>query len=147
MTFKELALKLKTTVQNVPALVDVLSDAFSEIDAGGSGVKYSTTEQKIGTWTDDKDLYQLTVFADGADSSSYQNILELPADTYNIKELNYVFESAGGEVITGVWANAIMWQCAVAVSSNKRYLMIKRQTSDAGWRTVKLTCTIKYTKS
>lgn len=148
MTFNELALKLKTTVQNVPALVDVLSDAFANIEAGGSGAKYSTTEQKIGKWTDDKDLYQLTVLADGADNTNYQNVLELPADTYHIKEMNYVFESTTtGEVINGPWANANQWMCGVAMSSSKRYLMIKRQSSDAGWKTVKFICTIKYTKS
>lgn len=127
--------------------IKVNNDTTTLYAPEGGGANYSTVEQKIGKWADNTDLYQLTVFADGADSSGYQNILELPADTYNIKEINYVFESGGGEVITGVWANSIMWQCAVAVANSQRYLMIKRQTNDAGWRTVKLICTIKYTKS
>lgn len=143
---------VKNSFQAQKNIVDVTEKYIGLLEnadiGGGSSITYSTTEQIIGKWTDDKDLYQLTVIADGADNTGYQNILELPVATYNIKEINYVFESTtSGEVINGPWVNSNMWMCAIAVSSSKRYLMIKRQTSDAGWKTVKLICTIRYTKN
>lgn len=96
MTFQELAQKLATTIQTVPELFRVLKEGFEDMEAGSdvtvtqvqtTGNKiatitigeeatdiyapieeYKTTEQKIGKWTDNKDIYEKVItftFASG----------------------------------------------------------------------------------
>lgn len=58
MTFKDLASKLSNTVQTVPNLIQVLKDGFQEVEAGSSGISYSTTEFDTGAkWIDGKTIY------------------------------------------------------------------------------------------
>ena len=62
MTFKDLAKRISTCYNSLPALIDALRDGFNEVEGGGGGssdIVYSTTERKIGKWLDD-DLYQRT---------------------------------------------------------------------------------------
>jgi len=63
MTFKDLSKKLKASVQTLPNLINVLADAFNEIEGGSSGdINYSTEEHVIGKWIDGTtDLYEKTV--------------------------------------------------------------------------------------
>lgn len=61
MTFKDLAKRIATCYNSLPALVDALRDGFNEVEGGGSSDHYSTTEQKIGKWIDGKDLYEITI--------------------------------------------------------------------------------------
>ena len=58
MTFKDLASKLNNTVQTVPNLIQVLKDGFQNVEAGSSGVTYSTTEFDTGEkWIEGKTIY------------------------------------------------------------------------------------------
>lgn len=149
MTLKELAKQLDTAIQTVPNLVKVLKDGLDQAEVDGD-VEYSATEKKIGKWTDGSDLYQITIEKTTENNNTYQNIYKIPDDV-NIKEINAAYESGTGEIITGAWVNGnILYECAVAntlTSPAEKYLMVRRITSDAGWATVKFTCTLKYTKT
>lgn len=58
MTFKELATKLNYTIQTLPNLIQVLREGFQAMEAGGTGVTYSTTEFDTGEkWIDGKNIY------------------------------------------------------------------------------------------
>ena len=60
MNFKTLSKVLNTSFSNVQNLANVLRDAFSNMEGGGSsGSEYSTTERVVGTWMG-KPLYQRT---------------------------------------------------------------------------------------
>lgn len=149
-TFSKLSGELNTTLDNVASMKKVLRHGFEKLaedseDVGGS-VAYSTTEKKIGKWTDGSDLYEITVIADGADSANYQNLIEFPT-TNNIKAVSAIFENSNHEICNGCWVSSPLWLWGIAVAADtKRYVMLKRNTSDAGWKTVKFTATIRYTK-
>lgn len=88
MTFKDLAKRIATCYNSLPALVDALRDGFNEVEAGGGGsseINYSTDEQVIGTWIDDKPLYQksfhLTTPSETDSAIVIQNIADLNIDT------------------------------------------------------------------
>lgn len=70
MTFKDLAKRIATCYNSLPALIDALRDGFNEVEAGGGGgssdIEYSTEEKKIGTWIDGSDVY-MRVFDLGSD--------------------------------------------------------------------------------
>lgn len=62
MTFKDLAKRIATCYNSLPALVDALRDGFNEVEGGGSSdIEYSTEEKKIGKWIDGSDLYEKTL--------------------------------------------------------------------------------------
>lgn len=62
MTFQDLSDKLNSTVQTVPNVVKVLSNAFADMEGAGGGVDYSADEQDTGLkWIDDKPVYELTI--------------------------------------------------------------------------------------
>lgn len=61
-SFINLNKALRTTLQNVPAVVDTLIRGFDEIgDAADELSTYSATEKAVGTWTDGKTIYEITV--------------------------------------------------------------------------------------
>ena len=52
---------LRTTLQNVPAVVDTLVRGFDEIgDAAEAETTYGTDEHVVGTWIDGRKIYELT---------------------------------------------------------------------------------------
>ena len=63
MTFKDLAKRISTCYNSLPALIDALRDGFNEVEGGGgsSDIEYSTEERKIGKWINGSDLYQKTI--------------------------------------------------------------------------------------
>ena len=90
-SFINLNKALRTTLQNVPAVVDTLIRGFDEIgDAVEEENTYSTDEKAVGTWIDGKTIYEVTV-----------NIGELPNNT--IKSINHGIANINDIVyITGV---------------------------------------------
>lgn len=101
MTFKDLAKRIATCYNSLPALIDALRDGFNEVEGGSSGY-YSTTEQKIGKWIDGKDLYEKTT-----------NLGEIPANAstdllvgigVNVVE-TVVSYNITAVVPSGVWMN------------------------------------------
>lgn len=61
-SFINLNKALRTTLQNVPAVVDTLIRGFDEIgDAAEEQTTYSTTEHIVGKWIDGSDIYETTV--------------------------------------------------------------------------------------
>ena len=61
-SFINLNKALRTTLQNVPAVVDTLITGFDEIgDAAEAQNTYSTTERVVGKWIDGSTIYEKTV--------------------------------------------------------------------------------------
>lgn len=62
-SFINLNKALRTTLQNVPAVVDTLIRGFDEIgDAAEEQSTYSTTEKVVGKWIDGSDIYEKTYY-------------------------------------------------------------------------------------
>lgn len=62
-SFINLNKALRTTLQNVPAVVDTLIRGFDEIgDAAEAEVTYSTDERVVGKWIDGSDIYEKTYY-------------------------------------------------------------------------------------
>lgn len=49
MTFKELATKLRTSIQTLPNIIEILSAAFDDIEAGGSSYTATVIYENEGT--------------------------------------------------------------------------------------------------
>ena len=63
-SFINLNKALRTTLQNVPAVVDTLIRGFDEIgDAADEQSTYSTDERVVGKWIDGSDLYEKIISA------------------------------------------------------------------------------------
>ena len=107
MTFKELSAKLANSVQTVPNLINVLSDAFSNMEGGGSGggggADYSTTEVDTGIkWTDGKPIYMRTFTNVGIPQNSYNVSLDLGVEVDTIVKIE-----ANNEATVNVGVNII----------------------------------------
>ena len=62
-SFINLNKALRTTLQNVPAVVDTLIRGFDEIgDAAEAEGTYSTDERIVGKWIDGSDIYEKTYY-------------------------------------------------------------------------------------
>lgn len=168
MTLKDIAKQLTTAVQTVPNLVQILRDGLEQATAGStvevtqvisSGTKiasvkvddettdlyapaaetaYTTTERKIGTWTDGSDLYEITVKSPGEISTSAREILDMTS--YNVNEviaIMPVFYEGG--------AFASSWNTAAvrySGSTKKLTVYTSQYTVDGG-----VIVTIRYTKT
>ena len=61
-SFINLNKALRTTLQNVPAVVDTLIRGFDEIgDAADAQTTYSTDEHEVGTWINGEKLYRQVI--------------------------------------------------------------------------------------
>ena len=61
-SFTNLSKALRTTLQNVPAVVDTLIRGFDEIgDAVEAETTYSTDERVVGKWIDGSDVYEKVI--------------------------------------------------------------------------------------
>lgn len=80
-SFINLNKALRTTLQNVPAVVDTLIRGFDEIgDAAEEENTYSTDERVVGKWIDGKKLYEKTVNIGALPNAATKSI--------NISDLN-----------------------------------------------------------
>lgn len=111
MTFNELSAKLANSVQTVPNLINVLSDAFSNMEGGGSGgggADYSTTEVDTGIkWTDGKPIYMRTFTNVSLPQNAYTTSLDLgvEADTIVKIEANDGANAGNATIIfAGIYA-------------------------------------------
>lgn len=74
-SFINLNKALRTTLQNVPAVVDTLIRGFDEIgDAADELSTYSTTEKAVGTWTDGSTVYEKTYIMEELPSNTSKSI-------------------------------------------------------------------------
>lgn len=125
-------------------------------DTAGSGkwtpqgvpsIKYSTSEQIIGTWTDGKTLYQKTVDIELADSSNMQTFT---ASSLAIGVTQVIvdacFKNSGGQQLRqAAWFGNDYWSYIIGSSGD---VLVKRQTTDANWASgVHLILTTQYTKA
>lgn len=104
MTFKDLAKRIATCYNSLPALVDALRDGFNEVEGGGSSEHtYSTTEQKIGKWIDGKDLYERVV-----------HLNSLPAQAFTATDYQHG--------IVGI-NEIVMWEGCVRNEAGNSFIM------------------------
>lgn len=143
MTFKELAVKLKSSVQTVPNLITVLSDAFENMEGGegGSSSDYSETEHVAGKWIDGQTLYEKTFVQQLSGTSGSIDISDL-----NISEAFIVsgFYDIG---VTNIGLNE--WLDA----SNNTYAHVNNGATPpvidmrCTWANAKAYITLQYTKA
>lgn len=168
MTFKEIAKLLETNIQTIPNLVNVLKRGFEEAEAGSdvevtqvvsSGTKiatiavgeestdiyapenevaYTTTERKIGTWTDGSDLYEITVKSPGTITTTPREVLDMTSN--NVKEVIAIMP-----VYYEDNAYASFWNLAAVkyTDSTKKVTVYTNQYSIDGG----VIATIRYTKN
>ena len=93
-SFINLNKALRTTLQNVPAVVDTLIKGFDEIGdaAEAEGTYSATAEQEVGTWIDGKKIYRRTV--------EFPSNVGIPANTWTEVEIS----TAGIDQIISVMA-------------------------------------------
>ncbi len=107
MTFKDLAKRIATCYNSLPALIDALRDGFNEVEAGGGGgssdIEYSTEEKKIGTWIDGKPLYQKTLSFTTGNSDAYLNyVTDIENPDMMCVDLSSSFYIAGTSIINAI---------------------------------------------
>ena len=168
MTFKEIAKLLETNIQTIPNLINVLKKGFEEAETGSdvevtqvvsSGTKiasiavgeestdiyaptneiaYSTTERKIGTWTDGSDLYEITVKSPGNITTTPREVLDMTTNNVNeVIAIMPVFYEDGA--FASAWnAGAVRY-----TSSTQKVTVYTNQYSIDGGVIV----TIRYTKN
>ena len=83
---------LRTTLQNVPAVVDTLIRGFDEIgDAAEADSTYSTTEHVVGKWIDGSDVYEKVIELAADTQISYTGFTDTTIDATNIKNVISAF--------------------------------------------------------
>lgn len=78
VSFIKLCKDLKSTLQNVPSVVDTLERGLKDAaDAADEQTTYSTTEHIVGKWIDGSDLYE-RVISVGALPNNTLKTIEIP---------------------------------------------------------------------
>jgi len=94
-SFINLNKALRTTLQNVPAVVDTLIRGFDEIgDAAEAEGTYSTTERVVGKWIDGSDIYEKTVNTGALPNASTKEV------AHGITDLGMVISIQGIALVT-----------------------------------------------
>ena len=132
---------LRTTLQNVPAVVDTLIRGFDEIgDAAEAQVTYSTTEHIVGKWIDGSEIYEKVVDLGDMPNNTSKDVV------HGISNLGFV---CGIDVIM---YQATVWAVTPYIFSNG-YINVYATptaitvTSTRDTSTYKGIATIRYTKS
>ena len=140
MTFQDLSDKLNSTVQTVPNVVKVLSNAFADMEGAGGGVDYSTDEQDTGLkWIDGSAIYQKTFDVQSITLGSwvqiahgisnlgtvidFSGIIYRPADNW-FTPLNY-YADANSYILSEIGATNIEIKVNFASGTYKAYLTLK----------------------
>lgn len=80
-SFINLNKALRTTLQNVPAVVDTLIRGFDDVaDAADAQTTYSTDERVVGKWIDGSDIYEKVINVGALPNSATKSV--------NISSLN-----------------------------------------------------------
>ena len=91
-SFINLNKALRTTLQNVPAVVDTLIRGFDELgDAAEAQNTYSTTERVVGKWIDGSDIYEKVIVLAADTAISYTGFTDTTIDTTSIKNVISAF--------------------------------------------------------
>lgn len=150
MTFKDLAKRISTCYNSLPALIDALRDGFNEVEGGGSSdIEYSTTERKIGKWIDGTtDVYEKSYDLSNISFSNSAVTIDSTLTSANCVIVDYkggVYNSSGlGASLCGLpgvdqWSYGIHLATALVLYSNNSYAV----SALAGGRIV---CTVRYIK-
>ena len=99
-SFINLNKALRTTLQNVPAVVDTLIRGFDEIgDAAEDEGTYSTTERVVGKWTDGSTLYERVINV-GALPNNTLKTIEIPTGLKIISLTGTAINPTNGVTLT-----------------------------------------------
>lgn len=79
---------LRTTLTNVPALIDTLVRGLDGVaEAAEDQITYSTDERIVGTWIDGSDIYEKVITFESALSVSYSTYTDTTIDTTTIDKI------------------------------------------------------------
>ena len=143
-SFINLNKALRTTLQNVPAVVDTLIRGFDEIgDAAEAEGTYSTTERVVGKWIDGSDVYEKIVNVDTiALVEGRMDILHGISNLGNVITIDTVMKDATTyRPIPYIYGNGTS---LVTVYITATTLTIYANTSISGNSAI---ITVRYTKS
>ena len=144
MTLKDIAKQLTTAVQTVPNLVQILRDGLEQATTEAADINYSTTEQKIGKWTDGKDLYMKVISHDCTNTSDVQDAYAVPSGDTVVLTYGAHFTNSSGAQVYSTFAGTNFWDYIVTSAK----ISVKRNTNDANWQSnVNFKCVILYTKT
>lgn len=145
-SFINLNKALRTTLQNVPAVVDTLIRGFDEIgDAADEQTNYSTDEHVVGKWIDGSTVYEKTLSCGALPVAGVQNSVE-----HGITNLGKILKIEG-IAISNNWSLQIGSiippgdNPIVAVYANATYVRIVTSVTRAEY--TESYVTIRYTKS
>ena len=154
-TNKKVSLINSSNLSFQPARVNFVVQYTKTTDTAGSGdwtpqgvpaVHYSTDEQIIGTWIDDKPLYQKTIVK--TSGITQNGWTEMTTDTtlnvlgYDIST-SYIVLSSGGMIPIQEYQSSERIQRFQVASDKKAKVFFKNDTYTA----TKIVLTIRYTKS
>lgn len=137
---------LRTTLQNVPAVVDTLIRGLDKVaDAADEQTNYSTDEHVVGKWIDGSTVYEKTLNCGALPAAGVQNSVE-----HGITNLGKIL-SIEGIAISNNWNLQIGSiipggdNPTVAVYANSQYVRIVTSVTRAEY--TESYVTIRYTKS
>ena len=145
-SFTNLNKALRTTLQNVPAVVDTLIRGFDEIgDAVEVQTNYITDEHVVGKWIDGSTVYEKTLSCGALPAAGAQNSVE-----HGITNLGKIL-NIEGIAISNNWALQIGSiipggdNPIAAVYANATYVRIVTSVTRAEY--TESYVTLRYTKS
>ena len=141
-SFINLNKALRTTLQNVPAVVDTLIRGFDEIgDAAEAEGTYSTTERVVGKWTDGSTIYEKTINLGALPNVAPKTVNHGITNLDKVISIIAVGNSASPKIPLpyvfddGKYANIYVSSDTILINTNRNL------SSYTG------TCTLRYTKS
>ena len=138
-SFINLNKALRTTLQNVPAVVDTLIRGFDEIgDAAEEQTTYSTAERVVGKWIDGSDIYEKVVEFESELEISYTGFTNTTVDSTNM-----------GNVISviGIHSDGTSFGTFLADPTRSSHTVLGLSTTRNGNVSAIKTIIIRYTKS
>lgn len=103
---------LRTTLTNVPALIDTLVRGLDGVEEeAAKGEVYSTSEKVVGTWIDGSEIYEKVVDLGALPNNTSKNV------AHGISNLNYII-SFGGTAKSGGTLIPIPYAPLTAITEN-----------------------------
>ena len=98
-SFINLNKALRTTLQNVPAVVDTLIRGFDEIgDAVEEENTYSTDERVVGKWIDGSDIYEKTVNTGAMPNATIKDVAHGITNLGKVIEIKGIMMNSSGTI-------------------------------------------------
>lgn len=142
-SFINLNKALRTTLQNVPAVVDTLIRGFDEVaDVAEAEGTYSTTEKVVGKWIDGSDVYEKVIDVGALPSATSKSVPHNIADLDNMISLVGAAKNSSGDIITLPYASPSIPVYIALTSTN--IIILTTSATSANYSGYVI---IRYTKS